>query len=152
MNGRISATHRGERHSSGLRWVHKTDSDEILLLAPLGYTAARVYSDVNQATLEDGDEHFQAGDPETLMEQVLGWHLPLSGLHQWVLGLPDTVSAAQIERDEMGRISVLHQQGWEVHYLKYANNSPNSLPSRLKMTREDLQLQLLIDEWQWNPQ
>ncbi|MEO8331222.1 MAG: lipoprotein insertase outer membrane protein LolB [Gallionella sp.] len=155
LNGRISIDHQGKRHTAGLRWTHQAQSDEILLLAPLGQTAARIYSDTRRdaqkATLDDGDGHHQADDAETLMEQVLGWHLPLSGLHLWVLGLPDNDGAAQIERDDNGRISVLHQSGWEVRYLRYADTSPDSLPSRLQLNHEDLQMQLLIDEWEWNP-
>ena len=98
MNGRISANHQGKRHSAGLRWMHQMSSDEILLLAPLGYTVARVYRDDQQATLEDSDKSYQAEDAETLMEQVLGWHLPLNGLHQWVLGLPDLKAATSVTR------------------------------------------------------
>ena len=75
-----------ERHSAGMHWTHRVQSDEILLLTPLGQTAARVYRDDRIATLDDGDKHYQDADAESLMQQVLGWHLPLAGLHQWVLG------------------------------------------------------------------
>jgi len=151
LNGRISIDHQGKHHSAGLRWTHRAYSDEILLFAPLGQTVARVYRDAQKATLDDGDGHHQAGNAESLMDQVLGWYFPMSDLHQWVLGLPDSDGAAQIERDESGRISVLLQSGWEVRYLRYADNSPESLPSRLQLTHEDLQMRLLIDEWEWNP-
>ena len=151
MNGRVSVNHQGKRHSAGLRWMHQNSSDEILLLAPLGYTVARVYRDAQQATLEDGDKHYQADDAEMLMEQVLGWRLPLESLHQWVLGMPDSNEVAHLERDDLGRIHMLHQSGWEVRYLRYVDTSPNSLPSRLQLNNEDLQLLLLIDEWEWNP-
>ena len=148
LNGRISINHQGERHSAGLRWTHKAQFDEILLLAPLGQTAARVYCDAQQATLDDGDKHYQADDVETLMQQVLHWHLPLSGLHHWVLGLPVAESSAQIERDGNGQITLLRQDGWEVRYLRYADTKPGGLPMRLQLSREDLQMQLLIDEWE----
>jgi outer membrane biogenesis lipoprotein LolB len=62
--------------------------------------------------------------------------------------MADTDSPAQIERAENGQISVLHQDGWEVRFLRYAD----SLPTRLQLSHEDLQVQLLIDEWEWNPQ
>lgn len=152
LNGRISINHRGERHSAGLRWTHQAHSDEMLLLTPLGQTAARVYRDAHQATLDDGDKHYQADDVETLMQQVLHWHLPLSGLHHWMLGMADTDSPVKIERAANGQISVLHQGGWEVRYLSYADTSPGSLPKHLRLIHEDLQVQLLIDEWEWSSQ
>jgi len=148
LNGRISVSHQGSRHSAGLRWTHTAQSDEILLLAPLGQTAARVYRDARNATLDDGDKHYQAGNAETLMQQVLGWYLPLGGLQHWVLGMPTANISAQIERDGNGRIAVLRQDGWEVRYLRYANTRPDSLPTRLQLSRDGLQMQLLIDEWE----
>lgn len=152
INGRISIDHQGKRNSAGLRWTHKGDTDLILLFAPLGQTVARVYRDAHLATLDQGGEHFQANNAETLMDTLLGWHLPLSGLHLWVLALPDSKEPVEIERDETGRISVLRQSGWEVRYLRYADAIAESLPSRLQLNNDDLHLQLLIDEWDWNPQ
>ena len=152
MNGRISVDHHGERHSAGLHWTHGRQSDEILLLTPLGQTAARVFRDDSHATLDEGNKHYQDSDAESLMEQVLGWHLPLNDLRLWLLGLPDSDESARIERDDIGRISVLHQSGWDIRYLRYADDSPQSLPARLRLNHEDMQVQLLIDEWEWNPE
>jgi outer membrane lipoprotein LolB len=67
-----------------------------------------------------------------------------------VLGM-EAEGGALVERDELGRISVLRQDGWEVRYLRYADNKADSLPKRMQLSREDLQLTLLIDEWEWNP-
>jgi outer membrane lipoprotein LolB len=147
MNGRVSIAHYGERHSAGLHWTHRGQSDEVLLLTPLGQTAVRVYRNNINATLDDGNKHYQADNADVLMEKVLGWHLPLRGLHQWVLGLADTGSPAQIKRDSKGRISELLQDDWEVRYLRYA---PDGLPTRLQLSHEHLEVRLLIDGWQWN--
>ena len=185
LNGRISINHQDNRQSAGLRWLHLAQSDEILLLTPLGQTAARVYRDAHQATLDSGGKHYQADSVESLMDRELGWFLPLEGLHHWVLGMADSGSPAQIERADNGQISVLHQDGWEVRFLHYANNTQGdmtrcaqasgagmspprllpqsagcasnvseaySLPARLQLSNEALQVQLLIDEWDWNPQ
>lgn len=151
LNGRISVSHQEQRHSAGLRWTHHAQSDEVLLLAPLGQTAARIWRDAAGATLEEGGRLHQAADAEALMQQVLGWQLPLAGLHHWVLGMPKTESPAQIERDGNGRIVLLRQDGWEVRYLRHAGEGADSLPSRMQLVRDDLQVQLLIDEWDWQP-
>ena len=148
MNGRISIKHPGKRDTAGLRWIHQAQTDEILLLNPLGQTAARIYRDGSQATLDNGDKHYSDTDVESLMMQVLGWRLQLDGLHHWVLGLP-AEGESLAERDESGRLTVLRQEGWEVRYLRYAEN--DRLPQRMELSRQGLQLQLLIDEWEWNP-
>ena len=156
LNGRISINHSGKRDSAGLRWTHRLQTDEMLLLTPLGQAAARIYSDnrrdARQATLDEGGRHYRADDVESLMEQVLGWHLPLSNLHHWVLGMAGSGSPAQIERTATGQIISLIQDGWEIRYLSYADTGPDSLPKRLQLNHEDLQVILLIDKWEWNPQ
>jgi len=148
MNGRISVRHNGVRDSASLRWTHQAQTDEILLLTPLGQTAARIYRDEDHATLDDGGRHYQDSDVESLMMQVLGWRLQLNSLHQWVLGLP-AEGAVQLERDALGRITQLAQDGWEVRYLGFAGDKADSLPKRLQLSRNDLQLPLRIDEWEW---
>jgi len=149
MNGRISVQHKGVRDSAGLRWVHEAQTDEILLLTPLGQTAARIYCDEGLATLDNGDKHYSDKDVESLMMQVLGWRLQLNSLHQWVLGLP-AEGPVQLERDELGRIAQLKQEGWEVRYLGFADDRTDSLPKRLQLIRDNLQITLLVDEWEWN--
>jgi outer membrane lipoprotein LolB len=148
LNGRIAVRHNGTRHSAGLRWVHREQSDELLLQGPLGQTAARVYRDAQGALLDDGGKQYRAADAESLMQQVLGWQLPLGGLRQWLLARTAD-GGAYIERDERGRIALLRQDGWEVRYLRYDGDAADSLPSRLQLSRDDLQVQLLIDEWEW---
>ena len=150
MNGRISVRHDGSRDSAGLRWIHRAQTDEMLLLTPLGQTAVRIFRDDKQATLDDGARHYQDVDVESLMMQVLGWSLQLDELHRWVLGKAAD-SAALVERDELGRLSVLRQDGWEVRYLAYADDQPDSLPKRMQLRRDKLEVVLLIDEWEWNP-
>lgn len=149
LNGRISVRHQGEVHSAGLRWMHQARSDEILLLAPLGQTVARVYRDAGQATLDKDGKHYREADAETLMQRVLGWHLPLAGLHHWVLGMAAQHTPADIEYDKNNRIVRLLQDGWEINYLRFADDRRDSLPSRLQLIREDLRVTLLIDEWDW---
>jgi outer membrane lipoprotein LolB len=146
LNGRIKVVHDGTSDSAGLRWIHLAQSDEILLLTPLGQTVARIYRDNTHATLDEGDKHYSDTDIEPLMMQVLGWRLQLDALHHWVLGMK-TADDTIIDYDKLGRITVLRQDGWEVQYMSFADETAHSLPRRMLLTRPDLQLTLLIDEW-----
>ena len=152
LNGRLSVHHLEQRYAGGLRWQHQMRRDELLLQGPLGITAARIVSDARSASLERNGKRYQADDVESLMRQVLGWSLPLPVLHHWLLGEADAASPAETERDERGRIALLRQAGWEVRYLRYVDDSADSLPARIALSREDMQVQLVIDEWEWNPQ
>ena len=149
LNGRIAIKHQGKHQSAGIRWIHQAQSDEIHLLTPLGSTAARIYQDAQHATLDQGEQHEQSDNLENLMTKVLGWHLPLAGLHHWILGLAETNTPAKIERNAFGQLSTLQQDGWTVRYTRYPNQQPATLPDRMQLNHDDLQVQLLIDEWDW---
>jgi outer membrane lipoprotein LolB len=148
FNGRIAFKQGEKRDNAGVRWVHSSAEDEILLLAPLGQTVARIHRDAQEATLEASGKRYTAQDMESLMQQVLGWQLPLSGLRYWVTALPAPESESRIERDANGQVSMMHQQGWEIGYTRYAAATPDALPLRLKLQRDGMEVLLLIDEWE----
>lgn len=148
LNGRVAVRHDGERTSAGLRWMHHAGEDEMLLLAPLGQTAARIRRDALGVTLEASGKTYTARDAETLTRQVLGWELPLAGLSRWVVGLPSAGTVADIRRNADGQIAALHQDGWDIEYSRYATPAPDSLPVRLVLRRERLEILLLVDEWE----
>src|SRR5512135_1588361 len=103
FNGRV-ALKQGELHESvGVRWVHHAAEDEILLLAPLGQTVARIHRNDGEATLDASGKHYAAQDMETLMQQVIGWQLPFSGLRYWVNAQPAPDGEFQAERDANGQ-------------------------------------------------
>jgi outer membrane lipoprotein LolB len=148
LSGRIAVKHDGDRSSSGVRWVHHAEADEILLLAPLGQTVARIHSDMKGAVLDIPFKHYVAQDADELTQQVLGWGLPLSGLRYWVLALPAPKSAFDIEHDANGQVILLSQDGWLIRYTRYAAQTTDSLPLRIALQRDGLEIQLLIDEWE----
>lgn len=148
FNGRVAIKHDGERSSVGLRWVHSMDEDEILLLAPLGQTAARIHRDAQGVTLDEGGKHYFAQDVEALTHRVLGWELPLSGLRYWVMAVPADGSEADVQRDVSGQITELRQNGWNIRYSRYASSEADSLPLRFILRREQLEILVLIDEWE----
>jgi outer membrane lipoprotein LolB len=148
FNGRVAIRQGEQRDSAGVRWAHRTGADEILLLAPLGQTVARIRRDANEITLDASGKHYAAHNGEDLMQQVLGWQLPISGLRYWVTAMPAPQGDFTDERDALGRMHVLQQDGWEISYSRYAADTPDALPLRMKLRRDDTQVLLLIDEWE----
>lgn len=146
--GRIAVKHEGKRSSATVRWTHGVEADEILLFAPLGKTVARITRDGQGFELDTADKHYVAQNAEDLTQQALGWRLPLAGLQYWVLAMPLPESVFDIEHGVNGQISLLRQDGWEIRYTRYAASAPDSLPLRLALQRDGLEIQLLIDEWE----
>ncbi len=148
LTGRLAIRHDGERSSAGVRWSHRSGADEILLFTPLGQTMARIDRDAQGVVLDTSGKHYAAQDTEELTQRVLGWRLPLDGLRYWVLALPAPGSKAGIEHDANGQVSMMRQDGWAIRYTRYAAQMPDSLPLRMNLQREEVEIQLLIDEWE----
>lgn len=148
LTGRLAIRHDGERSSAGMRWSHRSGGDEILLFTPLGQTIARIDSNMQGVVMDTSDKRYAASDAGELTRQVLGWHLPLDGLRYWVLALPAPESKAGIERDANGQVSMMHQDGWAIRYTRYAAQTPDSLPLRISLQREEVEIQLMVDEWE----
>jgi outer membrane lipoprotein LolB len=150
LDGRIAVKYDSQHSTGNFHWLHDAASDDITMLAPLGVTVAHIRRDANGALLEASGKHYAARDAAELMQTALGWSLPLEGLPYWVMALPSPSSPASMERNEFGQISLLRQAGWDIRYTAYAANTANSLPLRLTLQRENLEIRLLIDEWKTN--
>lgn len=147
LDGRIAVKYDGQHPSGGFHWQHDAVSDDILMLAPLGITVAHIKRDVHGATLEASGKLYAAADSGELMQQALGWSLPLEGLPYWVMAQPMPGTPATVERDANGQVNLLRQDGWDIRYTAYAATAADSLPLRMILHREKLEIRLLIDEW-----
>lgn len=148
FNGRVAIKHKDERESAGLRWVSALGEDDILLLAPLGQTVARIHRSEQGVELEASGKQYFARDANELTHRVLGWELPLAGLRYWVRGVPAEGGVVDVQRDANGQVTVLRQDGWEINYSRYAGASEDALPLRFVLQREHLEIKVIIDEWE----
>lgn len=148
FNGRVLIKQGMRRERSGIHWEHRA-GDEITLLGPLGYTVAHIHRDSNGAVLDDAyGKHYAADDAESLMQTAVGWQLPLSGLRYWVVALPAADGEFSIENNSHGQVDQLRQQGWEIHYSKYASKARDALPLLIELKRDEIEVQLQIEEWE----
>jgi outer membrane lipoprotein LolB len=150
LNGRVAIKRGMDNSSAGLRWVHnpEEDEDEVLILEPMGQTMARIHLDAQGATLESQGRFYVDKDVESVTQQALEWSLPLTWLSHWIVGVPAQGAAADIQRDSRKQITMLRQDGWEIRYLRYTGVAADSLPARIVMRKDQLEITILIDEWE----
>ena len=148
LNGRIAVNHHGQRSTVNLRWVHTPGSNDILLLALLGITVAHIEHTEKGVLLEANGKQYRSHDVETLMDEVIGWHLPLDEMYTWALAHPYPGSPFKVESNTDQQIVWLQQDGWEIRYPRYQSTAADSLPSKLLFRHNDLDLQLVVDEWE----
>lgn len=141
LSGRVAVRYAKEALSGRLFWRHSDDADELLITSPLGQGLARVTRVNGGFLLVAGDgREYRATDAESLTEQALGWRLPLAGLSDWVQGRPSR-SGPYERLGDTGQ--ELRQDGWLVAYEEYRDGRP----LKLRLTREGLEIRLIVDQW-----
>jgi outer membrane lipoprotein LolB len=149
INGKIGIRAPQDSGSGTLFWLQRQDYFDIRLSGPLGRGATRLTGRPDAVALEvAGRGRFQAKSPEALVESQLGWQLPVSNLLWWVRGLPAPDSRSRVALDANGRLANLQQDGWDVQYLGYSEEDGYTLPSRIKLAGRDLQITLVVKDWQ----
>ncbi|MFN3398545.1 MAG: lipoprotein insertase outer membrane protein LolB [Sulfurimicrobium sp.] len=147
LQGRIGVRYGTQGFSGNFSWRHGVQSDEILLLSPLGQAVARVERNATGVKLDTPDGHYAAQDVAELTQRILGWRLPLDGMQYWVTGRPAPDGTPSITRDATMNITGLRQQQWEVEYPAYQAEGADVLPARVVMRNGDLEVKLVVDQW-----
>ncbi|TBU86807.1 lipoprotein insertase outer membrane protein LolB [Phytopseudomonas dryadis] len=149
INGKVGIRAPRDSGSGTLFWLQRQDYSDIRLSGPLGRGAARLTGRPGEVLLEVANQgRYQAESPEELLQQQLGLNLPVSHLLWWIRGLPAPDSRSRLTLDGDSRLAQLAQDGWQVEYLSYAEQNGYWLPERLKLQGHDLQVTLVIKDWQ----
>ncbi|CAB3784606.1 Outer-membrane lipoprotein LolB [Paraburkholderia caffeinitolerans] len=131
-------------------WREADSTVTLQLLNPLGQTLALVTSSPAQATLElPNKQPLTADNVSTLMQQALGFALPVEGLRYWLQPSVAPTSRARTTPDakDPQRLAQIQQDGWTIDYLAYAD-APATGVKRVNLTRDDppLQIKLVLDQ------
>jgi len=145
----------GQAYNIGIRWQRDEDGRFTMLLeAPFGQGVMRVDTvgpGLYRLRLPDG-RLFEGDSVEALLEQVIGWTLPIGGLDYWVRGLPAPGTASSHRLNADGRAREIRQDGWDILYLDYFEDmDPPILPRLLSLENDELALKLVIERWQQAP-
>jgi len=138
-------------YNIGIRWQRQAENSTILLEAPFGQGVFRIESDASgkyRLRLPDG-RVFENTSAEALLEDMIGWSLPISGLEYWIRGLPRPGSDYSHRLDQQGRARSITQDKWSIGYLDYFARQENlQLPRRVKLVGDKVTLKLIIEHWQ----
>lgn len=156
-SGRFAANYvrygRDEGVQGSFQWREQGSNVRLDLISPLGQTLAVVTATPAGATLDLPNEAPRnAPEVDGLLEQALGFSLPVAGMRDWLHGRPAPGSQASTTRDESGRLQTLTQNGWTVRYAAWQAGAPGaaqSMPRRIDMARDGgtgpMSVRLVID-------
>lgn len=154
LRARAALRLKGEAYNINLSWKRAPDRFSILLEAPFGQGVFRITSGsdgVYRLHLPDGQQIVNS-TPEALLEDAVGWSLPIDGLEYWIRGMPQPGGNYFRRIDAEGRARTISQDRWDISYTDYFDTEPEpQLPRRIKLAREELSLKLVIEHWQPDP-
>ena len=140
-----------QRNAYGnFQWQETGDTVNLQLRNPLGQTLAIVTSSTASATLElPNRQPLTADNVSTLMQNALGFALPVEGLRYWLQPSAAPTSRAKTETDPQqgDRLKQIQQDGWTIDYLAYAD-APATGVKRVNLSRENppLDIKLVLDQ------
>lgn len=152
LNGRLSLTQGETGWHGGVDWLQAATAFRLRVSGPLGQGGFLLSGDDREVLLTDAAQQtYRAPDAETLLTDVTGWILPVTGLRYWIRGVPDPAMQFEAELDSEGRLAQLSQAGWTIRYTRYHTIGTGRWPARLALAREDVSLRMVIDQWQFGP-
>lgn len=137
-----------ENISANLDWNQTPFYFRMLISGPFGGGRSVLEGREGRFSLSTSDGRFEAETPEALMEEQLGWSLPVRAMPDWVRGLPGDHASYQLETDELGFPRFLQQDGWEIDYRDWERVEEMWLPRRLVMNYGEVRITLVVNQWQ----
>ena len=140
LSGKISVRYekkgKPEQLPGSFDWDQHGTTLHITLFSPLGQTVARITQEGQRAMLEqDGQAPRYAQDLDELLQDRLGWALPVAGLRDWLQGF---IRQADGTRRGLPRIDQqIENDGWLLRYASWQQDV--NLPKRIELNRDTSQ-------------
>ncbi|MBN1684761.1 MAG: outer membrane lipoprotein LolB [Gammaproteobacteria bacterium] len=149
IHGAIAIKTAEQRLNAHLYWQQKDlNTYQILLFGPLAINTITVDGKMGKVTLlMPNRPALSAKNSEQLLQQQLGWHLPISNLYYWVRGLPSPQASSHKTFDHFHHLTFLRQQQWTIHYEHYMNVEGIDLPDKIELNNPKLNIRMIIASW-----
>ncbi len=146
--GRISLDDGDHGGSGRLQWDVEPGNSELNFHGAMGRGAWHLQIGPHGATLKEanGAEQTAAGVND-LIQDRMGWPIPVDALHWWVRGLAAPGAAEDERFDQQGLLLSLDQFGWSVDFNRYVSFAGVVLPTRLDARRDNYRVKLAISRW-----
>lgn len=146
--GRLAVTQGKKGGNASFIWQQAGDRFHIKLHGPFGAGSVMISGNPHQVHAQEANgKHHQARTPEELMEKLVGWYVPVSGLEYWIRGIPvPDMKASHFVYNDQGYLKQFNQNGWTIRYDEYVFE-PLCLPKRILLHNQKLKVKLIITSW-----
>jgi len=147
ITGAFSVVRNQKALLANYQWRQSGKQFIIQIAGALNIAATTLMGRPGHVTLrQSAAKVFQASSAEVLMQQQLGWYVPVSYLKYWIRGL-SAPGRHKATFDRYGHLIALKQQGWTIDFSKYQTNQGVDLPKMLRLSRPRLRVKLVVKQW-----
>jgi len=144
MRGAFSVKHHNKAVIARFIWQQNANNYRISIHSSLNLIGLYIIGQPGHVKLwKSSKQIYYASNPEILMQQQLGWHLPISNLLYWIRGIP-APGNHHATFDSFNHLAVLQQQGWRINYERYLQANGFDLPSVIELSQANLQVKIVI--------
>ena len=146
LRGKIGVKNSDSANSGYLNWLQCGERFEVRINGPLGSGAVKLVGDEHAVTFyENNRPPVSAASAEELLQQQLGWPIPVNQLSYWVRGIPAPNAFAR--HTELG----FKQLGWNLDFPRQTQADAYRLPAKAIARQRDLTVTLILQQWQLQP-
>jgi len=148
FTGSINVRDEHDAHSSRIRWQQNAENYQINLWGTFNAGATQIDGRPGEVRIEQqGQDPVITESPETLLYQELGYELPVTELNYWIKGIPAPGLASGLSFGENNQLLQFSQAGWNIDYMAYTNYGTETLPTRIRIHKAPLRLDLTRLSW-----
>ena len=141
--GLVGITSPEGAESGNFNWQQQGMDYRIEFYGPLGLGATYLEGNSTGVVLTlSNQQQYQAASPEALLQKVLNWSLPVSGLRYWLLARPIPNVPFTIIQNYQGQVLKLQQEGWNIHYEW---QDQQNFAHKIVLTQQHLKVVIIIN-------
>ena len=150
VKGRLGLSDGQRGGSLSFDWQTRGEQHFVMLRTVAGGRQWRLEFDSDSARLEGTDIGLLLGpEPDALVEQAVGWPIPVLWMSRWLRALPAPAQARmQFEQD--GTLARLSHQNWVVDFNRWSQNDQGLLlPARIEARDSPYRVRAALSGWQF---
>ncbi len=147
ISGAVSVKQPGRSFIARYTWQQIGGQYNINIHSNLDLASVQLIGNASQVTMKASDgKTFKSNNINSLMQQQLGWRLPVNNLKYWIRSLP-APGNANAKYNSLGQTQRINQTGWTVTYSRYQRINGLELPTLMNVSGRDLQLRIVVKNW-----
>lgn len=149
IQGRIAVKTNQKGWNASFNWSQKQTHYDLNIFGPLGGGRISLIGNHQGAVLITAEKTYESDNVEMLLEQQLGWYMPVNSVYYWIRGLPAPTPINHIVRNNQGQLVILEQQGWHIEYQSYNVIHGLNLPTLMELRNPRVSIRIAISQYEF---